>query len=124
MTTVQGVAHVGVVVAEVKRALIFYRDVLGLTVDDTRPDLGYPGAWLWVGRQQIHLMQLSKPGPMQVRPAHGGRDRHLALAVMELELLRHALETASISYTLSRSGRKALFCRDPDGNVLEFIEQR
>jgi glyoxylase I family protein len=124
MTTVQAVAHVGILVAEVERALIFYRDVLGLTVDDTRPDLGYPGAWLWVGRQQIHLMELSNPGPMQARSSHGGRDRHLALAVTELATIRHALERANVSYTLSRSGRRALFCRDPDGNALEFIEQR
>lgn len=27
-----------------------------------------------------------------------------------------------IPYTRSRSGRTALFCRDPDGNALEFIE--
>jgi glyoxylase I family protein len=32
-----------------------------------------------------------------------------------------ALDGARIAYTLSRSGRAALFCRDPDGNALEFI---
>ena len=26
--------------------------------------------------------------------------------------------------TVSRSGRKAVFCRDPDGNALEFIESK
>ncbi|MGR9099900.1 MAG: VOC family protein, partial [Gammaproteobacteria bacterium] len=25
-------------------------------------------------------------------------------------------------YTLSKSGRQALFCRDPDGNALEILE--
>ena len=34
--------------------------------------------------------------------------------------LETALECAGISYTRSRSGRQALFCRDPDGNALEF----
>jgi len=115
--------HAGLLVENTARALGFYQGVLGLQVYDARPDLGYPGAWLQVGWQQIHLMELSNPGPMQVRPAYGGRDRHLALAVTELETIRLALETASISYTLSRSGRRALFCRDPDGNALEFIEQ-
>jgi len=28
-----------------------------------------------------------------------------------------------ISFTMSSSGRKALFCRDPDGNALEFIQK-
>ena len=33
------------------------------------------------------------------------------------------LEAAGIPYTESRSGRQALFCRDPDANALELIEQ-
>jgi glyoxylase I family protein len=31
------------------------------------------------------------------------------------------LNQAGVTYTLSQSGRRALFCRDPDGNALEFI---
>jgi len=29
---------------------------------------------------------------------------------------------AGISYTLSKSGRPAIFARDPDGNALEFTQ--
>jgi len=43
-------------------------------------------------------------------------------SIRDLERLRRALEHAGVEYTLSRSGRRALFCRDPDGNALEFIE--
>jgi glyoxylase I family protein len=124
MMNVMGLVHAGLLVNDTSLALRFYQGVLSLQVDETRPDLGYPGAWLWAGQQQIHLMELPNPDPAQGRPAHGGRDRHLALAVSDVEALRQALETAGISYTLSRSGRKALFCRDPDGNALEFVEQR
>lgn len=115
--------HAGILVEDVRRALAFYQDILGLQIDASRPDLGYPGAWLWVGQQQIHLLQLSNPDPTEGRPAHGGRDRHLALAVSDIETLRHALNVAGVPYTLSKSGRKALFCRDPDGNALEFVQQ-
>jgi hypothetical protein len=31
---------------------------------------------------------------------------------------------AGVSYTASKSGRAALFCRDPDANTLEFVEVR
>lgn len=55
------------------------------------------------------------------RPAHGGRDRHVALAVDDLAELARRLDAAGISYTRSRSGPQALFCRDPDGNALEFL---
>ena len=87
-----------------------------------RPDLGYPGAWLQVGGRQIHLLELPNPDPVAGRPAHGGRDRHLALAVTDLDWLAGRLATAGVAFTLSRSGRRALFCRDPDANALEFVE--
>lgn len=119
---ISGVAHISVVVADTDRALTFYREVLGLLVDGTRPDLGYPGAWLSLGAHQIHLLELPNPDPVGGRPAHVGRDRHGALYVENLEELKDRLERAGIAYTTSRSGRRALFCRDPDGNGWEFME--
>lgn len=114
--------HASVIVTDTERALRFYHDVLGMPIDPSRPDLGYPGAWLNVGNQQLHLLELPNPDPVSGRPAHGGRDRHCALTVRDLDVQRQRLDAAAISYTLSRSGRRALFCRDPDGNALEFIE--
>lgn len=119
---ITGVAHISVVVADTAHALAFYRDVLGLAVDPARPDLGYPGAWLALGAQQIHLLELPNPDPVSGRPAHVGRDRHGAVQVDDLDVLKDRLERAGIPYTTSRSGRRALFCRDPDGNGWEFIE--
>jgi glyoxylase I family protein len=52
---------------------------------------------------------------------HGGRDRHVALAVSDFAELLDRLNRAGVDYTLSSSGRRALFCRDPDGNALELI---
>ncbi|QYZ67126.1 MAG: glyoxalase [Gammaproteobacteria bacterium (ex Lamellibrachia satsuma)] len=114
--------HVSLIVADTSRALGFYGDLLGLEVDESRPDLGYPGVWLQVGRQQIHLLELPNPDPLEGRPEHGGRDRHLALVVSDLDRLESQLDQAGITYTVSRSGRRALFCRDPDQNALEFVE--
>jgi len=116
------ITHASVVVADTGRALHFYRDILGMRVLDERPDLGYPGAWLAVGAQQIHLIELPTVDPVTGRPAHGGRDRHVAIHVRALVPLRSALDDAGITYTLSRSGRAALFVRDPDGNAIEFIQ--
>ena len=122
MIRISALLHASVLVADTARALDFYCGVLGLEVDSSRPDLGYPGAWLNVGPgQQIHLLELPNPDPVTGRPAHGGRDRHVALAIDDLAPLRNALEAAEIPCTLSKSGRAALFCRDPDGNALEFV---
>lgn len=122
MDRVIGIHHVSLIVADTARALSFYRDLLGLAVDPARPDLGYPGAWLTVGEQQIHLLELPNPDPLEGRPSHGGRDRHLALTVADLAALEQRLREAGVEPTRSRSGRRALFCRDPDANALELIE--
>ena len=123
MSNILALHHVSVIVADTARAVSFYCDVLGLNVDPARPDLGYPGAWLRIGALQIHLLELPNPDPVAGRPAHGGRDRHVAFAVRDLDVLRVRLDAVHMTYTLSKSGRRALFVRDPDGNALEFIEQ-
>jgi glyoxylase I family protein len=118
---IKRIHHVSLVVSDTDRSLHFYRDLLGLEVLPSRPELGYPGAWLAVGGQQIHLLELPNPDPVSGRPAHGGRDRHAAFLVDDLERLAERLEAAGVALTRSRSGRAAFFCRDPDGNALEFV---
>lgn len=116
-----GIHHASLIVADTARALAFYRDVLGLP-ELARPDLPFPGAWLGAGDQQIHLLELPNPDPVDGRPEHGGRDRHVAFSVSGLEAIRQRLEAASVAYTMSCSGRPALFVRDPDGNAMELME--
>lgn len=116
-----GIHHGSVVVADTKVSLAFYCDVLGLEVDPARPDLGYPGAWLRIGQQQLHLLQVDNVDPTQDRPVQVGRDRHMAFHLDNIDALADTLTEVNIAYTRSRSGRNALFCRDPDGNGLEFI---
>jgi glyoxylase I family protein len=122
MIEVRSINHASLLVADTRRSLEFYHGLLGLPVDDSRPDLGFPGAWLQVGDGQIHLLELQESGPSRGSPQHGGRDYHLAMDVASLDAVVQALEAARIEYTRSRSGRRALFCRDPDGNVLELVE--
>ena len=113
--------HASLVVSDTEVSLKFYRDLLGLEVDDGRPDLGHPGAWLNIGASQIHLLELPNPDPVEGRPEHGGRDRHVALTVEGVDAVIERLEASGMEYTRSRSGRKAAFCRDPDGNAIELI---
>ncbi len=122
---IQSITHVSFIVADTGRSLLFYRDVLGLSIDPQRPDLGFPGVWLDLGaEQQVHLLEVPNPDPREGRPEHGGRDRHAAFLVGDLEALATRLTSADVSISRSRSGRAALFCRDPDGNALEFIQMQ
>ena len=120
---IKALLHVGLLVADLHVSKIFYQNVLGLQPVSGRPDLPYPGEWYDLGgQQQLHLMQLPNPDAASMRPIHGGRDRHIALATDSIEQLAARLDAAQVVYTLSMSGRAALFCRDPDANTLEFAQ--
>ncbi len=121
-TNIFSLNHASFIVANLDISLVFYCNILGLQQVD-RPDLGFPGAWFQLGSQQIHLLELENPDPITGRPEHGGRDRHVALNALSLTPIQDALKKAGIVYTMSISGRRALFCRDPDGNTVEVIEQ-
>jgi glyoxylase I family protein len=119
---ITGILHASFITSDLARSRAFYEGVLGLRPDPNRPAMSYDGVWYDVApNQQIHLLLLPDPEAGLQRPAHGGRDRHIALAVSDLAKLTEQLGRAGIAYTLSSSGRRALFCRDPDQNALEFI---
>lgn len=122
MARVAQLLHVSLLVADLARARDFYEGVLGLVPSPARPQMDFAGIWYDIGPAQIHLLALPSPDPVDGRPEHGGRDRHTALAVEDWDALRLELDRRGIAYTLSRSGRRALFVRDPDGNALELVE--
>ena len=123
---IQGVHHVAVIVHDLAASMEFYRDFLGLPVNPDRPNdkLPYDGAWLMMGPEMVHLMELPNPDPTdaEFRPAHGGKDRHFCIGVKDLAPLTEALESRGVPFTASRSGRPAIFFRDPDCNTLEVVE--
>ena len=123
MIRVLALNHVSLLVSDTTRALEFYHGLLGLEVDASRPDLGFPGAFLDTGNAQIHLLELAQPTTQDADRKHGGRDWHVALEVADLDAVVAGLDRAGITYTLSRSGRRALLCRDPDGNAVELVER-
>lgn len=120
---IKSIDHCSLIVENTAKALEFYVDILSLEVDESRPGLGYPGAWLQVGNSQIHLLEVPNPDSAENRPEHGGRDHHVALQVSDLNTVIQRLENASLSYSKSKSGRAALFCRDYDGNAIELVEK-
>lgn len=115
--------HATILVQDLDTARRFYEQVLGLTPSPARPEMSFSGVWYDLApQQQMHLMQLPNPEAGLQRPLNGGRDRHIAFAVDNLTSLADKLAGSGIAYNLSQTGRRALFCRDPDDNALEFIE--
>ena len=108
-----GVHHVSINVPDVDAAVRFYTEVLGLTVRTDRPDFGFPGAWLDVGDQQVHLIEA---------PAPPNLGQHFAVRVGDLdatiaELRGRGIEVSDASPV--GTGRQA-FLSDPAGNVVEL----
>ncbi|MHB8920670.1 MAG: VOC family protein [Halothiobacillus sp.] len=118
---IESMDHVSVLVADVAAAVQFYQTVLGLG-EVPRPDLGFPGAWLTLAHGvDLHLLQLPNPDSTHECPAHGGRDRHVALRVAATAAFAERLTALNWPFTRSYSGRDALFFRDPDGNAWELV---
>lgn len=115
--------HHSILVADITDTIHFYHQILGLKIDDKRPEkLPFKGAWFIVGKQAIHALELANPDSGADRPKHGGRDRHVALICDSIDALIEQLKTNKISFTRSKSGRAAIFFRDPDANAIEVIE--
>ena len=122
MSKVLGLDHISIIVRDAELSLQFYQNLLGLECLP-RPDLGFPGYWLDLYEgQSIHVMQLNNPNSNTVRPEHGGRDYHFALRVDSIEGYAEKLKQMNASFTLSKSGRKALFAKDLDNNAFELFE--
>ncbi|HYE35367.1 VOC family protein [Methylocaldum sp.] len=119
---ITGFNHASLIVSDLDASRRFFEGILGLIPSDKRPPLSFDGIWYEIGEQQIHLLQVPNPDAGAERPEHGGRDRHIALNVADLAAIKRDLDRAGVRYTVSQSGRPALFCRDPDNNTFELIE--
>ena len=82
---VLGLHHVSVNVTDLDASLAFYTGLLGCTVRDDRPDLGFPGAWIDVGADQLHLLEGAAPADL---------GQHFALHVADLDAAVSALRAA------------------------------
>jgi catechol 2,3-dioxygenase len=126
-----GIGHVHLRVADLDRAVAFYRHVLGLTLNAYGPDLGVPGAaFLAAGGYHHHvgLNTWESEGGMPPPPGHTGLyhlailysdRRELARAVQRLYDHDHPIEGAQ-DHGLTVS----VYLRDPDGNGVELYYDR
>ncbi|NEO85831.1 MAG: glyoxalase [Spirulina sp. SIO3F2] len=112
--------HTAILVADLERAKQFYGGVLGLK--EVARSLKFPGVWYQLGDYQIHLMVQAQYQYLLTSEQKWGRNAHIALSVDDVAEAQAELTAAGYNIRLSSSGRKALFVRDPDGNVLELSQ--
>jgi len=115
--------HVAVIVSDLDKAAHLYGNILGLELDE-RPHLNFGGLFYKLGNgQQLHLMRLENPDAESLIPEHGGRYRHFALRFADLNPIKTKLTEMGVHFTASKSGRKAIFLYDDDGNAIELVQQ-
>lgn len=124
----EGVDHVGLTVADLKRSVAFFTDCLGWRVVGGKPD--YPAAFVTDGATRLTLWQVSDPGSFTSFDRRNNVGlHHLALKVATLDNLRALHERVSacdgvvveFAPELSGAGPK-LHCmiREPGGCRIEF----
>lgn len=105
--------HVSINVRDAAEAIDFYTGVLGLTLRDDRPDFGFGGAWLDLGPQQVHLLEV---------PVPDDRGQHFAIRIADLDETVADLRSRGVEVgdpSPVGSGRQA-FLHDPSGNLIEL----
>ena len=124
---------VGVVVSDMDRALMFYRDLLGLSVvAEVRTSLIGKGTMVQVqhGASIIKLLQMDTPPDVGI---HDGIAavvgyRYITLMVSDIQQYVTVLQennevTVSLPLTELGNGAKIFMVHDPDGNIVEFVEE-
>ncbi len=114
-----GVDHVAINVADVPDGIEFYTDKIGLVQNFTRPDFGFPGAWLDTANgQQIHLIEAAVPNSV---------GQHFALAFHDLEAAVAELRARGLQVSepvaVGTTGRQQAFTADPWGNGIELHQR-
>jgi catechol 2,3-dioxygenase-like lactoylglutathione lyase family enzyme len=113
--------HVSFAVKDLAASKRFFGGVLGLP-ELERPGFNFGGAWYSLGDRQLHLIVEHSAG--RETADRLSRSDHMALEVSDIETVRKVLRDAGIGF--GEGGNQALgmdqvFCRDPDGHVVEFV---
>ena len=112
--------HASLLVTDLEASRQFYETVIGLT--PVERNLSFAGAWYQLGPVQIHLIVAATVIGDRVNTEKWGRNRHLAVAVTDIEAMKQHLEVCGYTFQSSASGRAALFVEDPDGNLIELTQ--
>src|SRR5215475_8188456 len=110
---ISGMNHFTVLTEDLDASKAFYVDLLGLS-EGFRPDLGFPGAWLYAGDHAILHIVAGRGVPANPR----GVIDHMAFSARDLPGVAARLREKSIRYDLKRlpsTGAWQLFCLDPSG---------
>lgn len=129
MMRIRSLHHTSIMVSDATKSAQFYCGLLGLQ-PLFRPARAVKGFWLKVGGAQVHLVEgQAESAPLtEERKAleSRGLGNHFALEVEDAraagELLAHAGYPPLGDIVERPDGSRSVFVRDPDGNLVEFVQ--
>ena len=139
---IKGLNHIGISVANLDRSIEFYKNLLGMEVTVNRVFEGpqYERLLALAGTRgtvallkgpnaQVELFEFTRPSPKPGDPQRPVCDQgitHFCIEVSDIESEYERLRAAGVAFhcePIEFSGMaKALYGRDPDGNVFELLE--
>ncbi len=140
--------HVGLTVSDIERSIVFYRDVLGMTLVRRRPRVdadyvgrqtGYAGVALSVAsfqvspecRQTLEVVQyLNHEGPPIELATNRAGSSHLCLLVSDFHACHAELTAKGVAFksdpvTITsgpNQGGVVIYLSDPDGYTIELFQ--
>jgi catechol 2,3-dioxygenase-like lactoylglutathione lyase family enzyme len=144
---ITGYRHIGLVVRDLKRSRDFYERILGFKLWKEAVEtgafieavVGIPGVVLeWVKLRApdgslLELLQYhthpDEETPCQIRPANQIGCSHMAFTVKDIAGLHRLLTEQgflcnSKPQTASDGAVEVMYCHDPDGIILELVEEK
>ena len=116
---IDGMNHFTITAEDREKTLDFYVGLLGLR-EGHRPELGFPGAWLY-GSGPTAILHIYWDRPMQ-RDRTGVID-HMAFTASDLKSVKARFDERGVKYDLRRqagAGTWQLFSYDPNGAKVEL----
>jgi catechol 2,3-dioxygenase-like lactoylglutathione lyase family enzyme len=116
--TAHAMNHFTILAENLEETRDFYGELLGLK-EGYRPDMGFPGAWLYAGEQAVLHVVVRNPLP---QPRAGVLD-HMAFSAVDLVGTVRKLEQRGVRYQLGRQVETSvwqLFFHDPNGARVEL----
>jgi catechol 2,3-dioxygenase-like lactoylglutathione lyase family enzyme len=116
---IDGMNHFTITAEDREKTLDFYVGLLGLR-EGHRPELGFPGAWLYgSGPTAILHIYWDRPMPQ----GRTGVIDHMAFSASDLKSVKARFDERGVKYDLRRqagAGTWQLFSYDPNGAKVEL----
>ena len=114
--------HVSFAAKDLTATRAFFEGVLGFK-PIPRPAFDFPGIWYALGDRALHIIE-NAGGGSDGLPRLSRAD-HVALEVESVDAVRQTLREHGVDFQEGKNehlGMTQVFCRDPDGHAIEFIE--